>query len=451
MEKSKTKTVFFVAAFVLVLAILSGTIIYTVIQSSQKKSDWELFIDAAPVDYSTEENYFFVLRFKDSAKKFISSVFNGADATVLVDRVVISLSKARIPAEKLGAMATAIAQTDINKISQSLNNMEITEDNIMEFMQITTMEYIAQALHEFFSVSGLTEEEFSRFLYEYLKEYSPKDYIIYLDIFGKENFIAFFSNSIYLINTLSEIKETGGENISNYALQAVFYQLGSVYLSIINDVGVDVVENVLCFDWSFEDQNGQLDTEKNALFETMQGKIGLIAGVFGSLMKELDVFTIKTIRDYILEEDEGRIKSDKQIYSQMLMAKSIKSSLSTLYSAKTGIADFDDMVGTYLIVIKNAVILNYLMSGGNSDDEIIIEACEQIDGNMARYKGAIEYLSELEYTYEEISNIEEGEYYEGLVIKAKEMNSMKYSLDYFIASLLNIWINNQAKSLELID
>lgn len=449
MEKSRTKAVIFVTAVVLVVALLAGIIIYTVIQASQEKKEWELFIDAAPVDYSTEENYFFVMRFKDSAKKFISSVFNGADGTVLTDRVISSLSKARIPAEKLGTMATAISQTDINAINESLNGLEITEEDIMNFMQTTTMEYIAISLHKFFSVSGLTEEEFSRFLYAYLKDYSPKDYVIYLDIFGKENFIAFFSNSIYLINTLSEIKETGGESISDYALQAVFYQLGSVYLSIINDVGVDVVEKVLCFDWNFVDQNGIEDTEKNELFTAVRGRIGLIAGILGSLMKEIDVYTIGIIRDYLAEEDEGRIKSDKQIYAQMLMAKTIKESLKTMYSAKTGIENFEDMANTYLTAIKNTVKLNYLISGGSLDDQIIIDACEQIDGNMSRYIGAITYLSELDYSYEQITEIEAGEYYDALIIKAKEMNSMKYSLDYFIASLLNIWINEQSKSLEL--
>ncbi len=449
MEKSKTKTVLIITAIVLLVAILTGIIIYTAIQSSPKKEEWELFIDIAPVDYSAEDNYFYVMRFKDNSKKFISTVFNGADGTALTDRIISAMSKARIPAEKLGTMATAISEINLNELSNNLADLDITEDDILDFMQTTTMEYIATSLHKFFTKSGLTEEEFSRFLYAYLRDYAPKDYLVYLDIFGKDNFIAFFSNSIYLINTLGDIKETGGENVSDYALQAVFYQLGSVYLSIINDVGVDVVEKVLLFDFDFIDQNGNLETEKKELFIPVKGRIGLIAGILGSIMKEIDVNTINVMRDYIAEEGEGRIKTDKQIYSQILMAKIIKISLNRMYSAKTGIANFNDMASVYLTAIKNTVKLNYLISGGSLEDQLIIDACEQIDGNMSRYIGAINYLSELNYTYEEITAIEAGEFYEALHIKAREMNSMKYSLDNFIASLINIWINEAAKSLEL--
>lgn len=444
MNKERKKTIFAIIALVLLLSICMGMVVYIFMQSNKEKPDWELFIDIAPVDYSSQENYFSVMRFKDNTNKFISQIFNGVNATTLTDRVILSLSKARIPAEKLGTMATAIAAINVNDIYNSLNSSDITEDNILDFMQTTTMEYISQAIHKFFVASNLTEEEFSRFLYVYLSDYTSKEYLLYLNLLGKDNFISFFSNSIYLINTLSEIQETGGKNISDYALQAVFYQLGSVYTKIVNEVGVDVIEKVLCFDWHFKNSNGSENEVANDIYSNIKGRIGLIVGILGAIMQQTDVNTINAFREYTKETSNEKIKTDKLIYSQILMAKTIKDALNKLYTAKSGIKDFDDMVATYESVIKNTILLNYVINGGEATDETIVKQCDDISLYMANYSGAIKYLYQKNYSLSDLVDMEKDDYYEELLIKAKEMSSMKYSVDYFIASLINIWINYQA-------
>lgn len=444
--KSANKKWISVTALVLLIAVMLALVIYGFVPLNKAKPEWELFIDTAPVNYDAEENYFFVMRFQDSANLFLSSIFSGVDGSALTDRVISALKKARIPAEKLGSMATAINNFNNENIKNSLDKTEITEEDIIKYMETTTVEYLSSAIHKFFSTSNLTEEEFSKFLYVYLSDNAPSEYKLYLNLLGRENFIAFFSNSIYLINTLGEIKETGGQSISDYALQAVFYQLGSVYTKIVNEIGVDVLENVLCVNWHFENTDGTPNEQANTIYDKISGKLGLIAGILGAVMQQTDVETIGAFRDYHKEQSNEKIKRDKLIYSQILMSKTIKDAMNSLYNAKTGIADFEDLVSTYEDVIKNTIVLNYVNSGGKESDEAIIEQGAKIKTNMATYSGAINYLCEKNYTLAEIAALD-ANIYEKLEQKAKDMSAMKYSMDYFVASLLNIWVQQQALTL----
>lgn len=444
--KTANKKWLSVTALILLLAVLLALVIYGFVPSSKDKPEWELFIDEAPVNYDAEENYFFVMRFQDSAKTFLSKVFSGVDGTALTDRVVLALKKARIPAEKLGTMATAINNFNLDRIQEVLDKTEITEEDIMEYLETTTVEYLSSAIHKFFATSNLTEEEFSKFLYVYLKDYAPSDYKLYLDLLGRENFIAFFSNSIYLINTLGDIKETGGESISDYALQAVFYQLGSVYTKMVDEAGVDVIEKVLCLDWNFEKIDGTANVEANTIYSRVKGRLGLIVDVLGAVMQQADTNTINAFREHSKEQSTEKIKTDKFIYSQVFMAKTIKNAMENLYNAKTGIEDFDELITVYENVVANIIVLNYVNSGGAESDEAIIEQVNIIKANMTKYSGAINYLYQKNYTLAEVESMS-GESYKELEQYAKNMSAMKYSLDYFVASLLNIWIQQQAKTL----
>ena len=244
-----------IALVILVTLAIIGGVVYVAVDSNRPDPVTEFFIDTAPVDYTTKENVIYVKKFRDAVNGFLAEI-TGINISNFTDQIVEAMSISRIPAEKLSGMADAVNQNDLTGLIDALNNASLTEEQIIELFETTSLEFVSSFLDGLFDKSGLTSEEFGLVLYNYFVLYGGQEYSLLLSAFGKDNFVSLIGDTAYFITTVNDVKEGTGEYVDSHAMSAAFYQLGTVFLKAESAAGVDTLEKVLLLRWNYgEDKN----------------------------------------------------------------------------------------------------------------------------------------------------------------------------------------------------
>lgn len=428
-----------VAIVILLAAVIITGVVLVAVDANKKTEEKEFFIDSAPLDYGVAENVVYVKRFRDAVTKYLNSISQDLNLTGFADRLLNALSVSRVPAEKLGGMATAINKHSIDGILGSIDGGELTEEQLQEIFAKTSFDFIGEFLNSFFDESGLTGEEFGLFLYNYLNIYGSAEYKIALNAVGKVNFVQLLSCSTYFITSVNDIQNGGGQFVNAFVLQSAFYQLGTVLLKSTDIAGTEVLERVLGLEWHYGDDRDNA-SDINFYTANLKGKMGYILPLMGCILRAADAETIDVCWDYSSEKNEINL-----IYSQIKSAKTVKKGMEEfikLYGEDFGADNITELTAQFKLLTENLYKAQMSVARKDLNDEafkkILSDCMERID----RFIGSCEYLSGINYTVEEINALSESER-QFLAEKAADMQIMEYDADYFISSVIYMWASQR--------
>lgn len=424
-----------ISLVILVTLAIIGGVVYVAVDSNRPDPVTEFFIDTAPVDYTTKENVIYVKKFRDAVNGFLAEI-TGINVSNFADQIVEAMSISRIPAEKLGGMADAVNQNDLTGLIDALNNASLTEEQIIELFETTSLEFVSSFLDGLFDKSGLTSEEFGLVLYNYLVLYGGQEYSLLLSAFGKDNFVSLIGDTAYFITTVNDVKEGTGEYVDSHAMSAAFYQLGTVFLKAESAAGVDTLEKVLLLRWNYgEDKNNY--ERINVYTAALREKIGYLIPLFGCVLRSVGAEEVEWGRLYA---DTG--KDADLVYSQSLIAKSVGKGLNEFilsYGEKFGCVDRETLALQIKSVIENLYKAQTLTSGGSLEAEKFVERLNNHLNATDEFFDALVEMENTNYDYDTLIGMEKDGSIVPLADKARSLWALEDVADVFNASVIYMW------------
>lgn len=428
-----------VIGITLLIAVALALIVGVAVVAVRAKSNAEervYFIDTAPVDYTAAENAVYVLKFRNAVASYLAPVSEELSLGDLADRLLNAMSKARIPAQKLGGMADAINKYSLSGIGGSVDGWDLTEEQFIAILTKSGFSYVNEFLNSFFDESGLTGEEFGTFLYHYLDLYGSSDYKLALNAVGKDIFIQFMSCTVYFITSVNDVGSGEGQYIDDYILEAAFYQLGSVFLNAVDAAGAEVLERALGLQFSVGETQDNYE-EINAYLGALNGKTGTVIAMIGCILRSASANAIGECRSYA--ETGG---DDELIYSQILAAKEALDGLRQFTERYDGALgnDLFEIKEEMYTYVENITLAQAIITG--SDMEALAEALDDMHSRMNAFADSLAYLATLDYTREDIAALDETAK-EALVEQAKNMSVLASDADYLFSEIIIMWITTR--------
>ncbi len=385
--------------------IFLTAVIFDVVSKNKTQEEITIFVDDGPIDYASSQKMQ-----ADTAilswgiKKAIGEAVSYDIKNIAVSKIIKACSQARIPSDKLAKAGYALADVDLETSDMGV----IDETVIFNFFANLSSYNLAKITNDFFKYSTLTEEEFAKMIFYYLRENGTDRYKTELIKIGKDDFVTLIGNIFYLISIFDEVnKENLSTALSPSLLQAGLYQVGSSQTEIIARIGLDSAQYLLGFDWNFE-QSGEgvsLDTAEvvQKLDEKLEKLSGLYLFTVGDFAKSLDIAKIELgLNAQLLEEDNSQ-----KFYAYSQYVKLFHKSIEKSYSLgrEIDITDFDkywETLATFTININDIITLTT-----KADGEINEAKNESIRLNSNNAKNAILFFVENDFSLEEIASLSE--------------------------------------------
>lgn len=433
-----------VLVVVIAVAIIVGSV-YVAVDNNRSVESREYFFDTAPIDYSSQSNFAYAKLFKEAVATYFSSVSTSIDLGAFGDRLLAAMSVSRIPAEKLGGMATAIKNNSLSDIlGKSWTDM--SDEEWEELLRVPGLTAISSFLDAFFEESGLTGEETGEFLYNYMQLYSPADYKAALSLVGEDTFVRFVSTTTYFLTSISDIKQGKGDYIDSAALRAVLFEGGSAYANM-GKVGLDNIEKAFGLIWQYgEDKNNA--AEINRYTAAMQGKIGGIIPLIGYVLREVKTTDIEAARNYSADGDRVML-----VMSQAGFASSVKAGIEKFvaeYGAVFGIDDIDGLKAWLINLTKNLYSAQLLAAGYDPsvlDSDVFLELTDGTEQAYDSFFESVKALTEREMTEEELGTMTESELAEW-ENTAKGLWSLEAESESFATAVMYMWTTQRIYELE---
>ena len=417
------------------VAIIAGAV-YVAVDGNKNNGEREYFFDTAPIDYSTQKNFAYANLFRDAVAQYLSPVSTQIDLSKFADRLLAAMSVTRIPAEKLGGMATAIRRNNLNDIGGGIDG-DITEKELEELLKISGLKVISDFLDGFFAESGLTGEETGRFLYNYMELYSAESYKTALHLIGEDDFVKFVSTTTYFLTSVSDIKEGTGDYVNSAVLKAALYEAGSAYLNV-GSKGTETIERVLGLRFHFDEDKAN-SSMINGYAAAINGKLGCVIPLIGYVLREIKTDDIERARLYSQDGKEGDL-----IISQTGFARSIKAGMEKFllaYGDKRGAENLAELTSQLIALTKNLYSAQIVTAGVDPsimEDEDIKAYFAASEKSFETFFAAVEKLSHTAMSDEIIDGMTEEERKE-LVSTAKNIWSLEKESGTFVTAVTYMW------------
>ncbi len=417
------------------VAIIAGAV-YVAVDGNKNNGDREYFFDTAPIDYSTQKNFAYANLFKDAVAQYLSPISSQIDLSAFADRLLAAMSVTRIPAEKLGGMASAIRKNNLNDIVGNIDG-DITDEELEELLKISGLKLISDFLDGFFEESGLTGEETGKFLYNYMELYSAENYKTALHAMGEDIFVKFVSTTTYFLTSVSDIKEGTGDYVNSVVLKAALYEAGSSYLDM-GSKGTEVTESVLGLRFHF-DEDKTYSAEINGYAAAINGKLGCVIPLLGCVLREIKTDDIERARLYSQDGKDGDL-----IISQAGFARSVKAGTEKFllaYGDIIGAENLAELKSQLISLTKNLYSAQMVTAGidpSKLDGEEIKEYFAESEKSFDTFFAAVEKLSDTDLSDEIIDGMSEEERKE-LVSTAKNMWSLEEESGTFVTAVTYMW------------
>lgn len=292
MENRRIKNITGIIAAVTAVALLLAAVIYTAVDSNKKVTAVEFYIDESPIDYlKNEKNIASREKFSDAVGTYFKSIDEKISLEVFAENLLDSLSRARIPAEKLEKLADILKKNSLDKLLEIVIDAGSDKDKLQKWLKRPYMTTVCGALSVFLKESGLTPGEFAGFLYHYLISYtSVKEYAESLreeKAAGfRKNFTALVSDSVFIMSALAENFSEAEEpdektDLPPGTVFAVLYQTGTALKNFVDDTGRKDAEKVLGLRFEF---GGEADR----FAEKLNDKLIFVLPLTGCVLRAAD-------------------------------------------------------------------------------------------------------------------------------------------------------------------
>ena len=465
--QTKIRKIILIVSLVLILAILAGMIGVTAVLSREKENEWEYVRNDQKIDYYSGSvsgtDFEYAANLKRQIVVYLGSILNDEFASFLniynilsyylndvSDRIILSMSLARIPAEKLNLISRCLQSHPISNIfgkfeqvMQEITDAEEIERKLIEVLSETSLlKLVGTGLRDFMSETTLTENEIGEFIYYYCSQNGNSGYIEYLNKMGKNYFVKMISCTVYVLSSLNGENPFGrlGNETLYYMIQTVLYELGDLYAGIKRLPGeIDTFEHVFQLTWDYGDayENG---LQLSELARSIKGRIGTLFCVMGYFMQNISVDDITAMYEY--ENASEEYKDEKRIAEAILLSGAIKRS----YRISAEELDLEeksaaDFFVKYAEVDETLEQISTIL--GNRDEEDPEE--EWIDP-FVTFSDSLRFFDEKDLTIEEISMMDkESDAYTEIVGKARGMNAIDGGLSTIFGHLINIWVLNETE------
>ena len=473
MEQSSKKNIFSIIFVGVVIVLIIGMILTSFLLSSKENEQWEYVPQNNSTDYfsdPSEDSFTYVSDFSASMQQYISSgimQYLGLSENVskLVNRIVMAAQEAGIPSTRLKTISEVINN---NRLPHLVQNVTIPFETVDEFsiwvdnivLSLTDenlFSIVGSFIHSFLEVTTLTEEELSRFIYEYLRLYASNDYKLLLNLYGKDKFVSFFSDTFFAIRVLSETNDDVGISFGTSALRSALYQLGMVYIDIVSIGGYNSFEKLLGFPDALPSTSEELDEAIQESYNLIKGSLGQIVEFFGNVMinvnkedlqyylelqrynndtyREIAILTDKKESGMISEENETRLAyllQEKTRYSYLVGQNFSKLFITCL--KKDGEKEYQEVLNNFRDVTETMRILMLFISDLSASN--VGEYLLMIDDYSEKFSAAISYFSEQNKSYEEIMTMEISDEITQITDGFSCGNKL---LELYVSSAFNIW------------
>ena len=486
--KQKRKDLTLIITVCLVLILLVGMILSSVFLARKQNASWSYSERETKIDYyadNSEYSFKCVSDFSSALKNYFKKStlkFLGLDKNVdkLTERIVTVMQDAGIAADRLETIANVI---DSNRLPSLIGNISIPFSTVDEFSQWsdnvvlsltdeTMFSLVGSFIHSFLNVTTMTEEELSSFIYHYLIRYSSNEYKLYLALYGKENFIRFFSDTFFAIRILSQTKDKTGLSFGTNAMRSALYQLGRVYLDFVTIDNASSFYKLLGFPDVFPTEIlKNYSEDATEIYDDIKGSLGQLLYVFGTFFTEINdesleaylklkkynednYKTIAILNDKknsgkITEAETEKLKDllDKKSRLQILVAEKFTAHLT---------ASLQKNDKTYREVLtefkSNAQKMRYLIlilsEPSPNSLQLYGDYYEMIESYADIFTDALDYFKDVnlsEKNIESLNNIEEIAKY------AQYFGDGSKLLELYFSSVFNIWITYKANDWGLIN
>jgi hypothetical protein len=444
---TKSKNILLLIIVLLVVGSMFTIVIYDAVMANKEVDEVEIFIDSSPIDYTSDESAIYAFKFTSSVTSIATSIgFDSSNSKVqsLIKKLLSAMSYARIPSIKLGLIADVLSDRSDDIAEFLSNSSSLTDEQFAELIQVTKMQYIADFINDFLDESTLNEDELSNIIYQFMLSNANTEYKTAMENLGKEDYITFISSTIYLICTLGDFANGTVSDVSSTVLQAVIYELGSNYINILDTAGLDAIETILGFDWSYTIDGVDSETY-NTYANEIADKLSYCFGLIGYMLKSLTITDIDTILKYSQSEDENEI-NDYLILTQQIIAKSM---VSGMVSSMKYIEDEVDNVLELYPYLKQMLLdtytLSMLVSGSEIDDEVFTIYSDAVDD----FTNKVLYFSVRDLDIEDLQSLYGTDTYDELLSNATDMNNIRITMDDFMFNVIFLWGNNLLNGGEL--
>ncbi len=480
---TKNKNLLLLISVILVFVLLCGMILSIVFLSGRKNAEWEHFVDDKGLEYYSDENelaFSYVTEFSSALQNYFSNStlkFLGLDKNVqqLTDRVITAMQDARIPAIRLKTIATVINE---HKLPTLLSGITIPAETLEEFtlwLDTLTISASKQSMfsllsgfiNSFLEVTTLSEDELSGFIYAYLYRYGSDKYRLTLDLYGKERFISFFSDTLFAIRTINRTTDSKGISVSMEALRSSLYQLGKFYIDISK---ITEIEKLFGFPETIPTEKYPYSAEfMQENYKKAYGTTTHILRYLGYLLSsftkeqlqayleyknfvsdnytELAMYSILKEQGLLSESQEKKMKTltDKQdrlhIYASQCLTKALLNGFSQ-YSNEP-YADVIDRLKS------NLISLRYIISITSNDtmNENFTKYNDLIVKDSENFIKALEYFSQFNYSYRDIEKMKD------ITLPTKNASMLDAGselMELYSSSLFNIWLTYKANEWGLL-
>ncbi|MGN1041867.1 MAG: hypothetical protein ACI4SK_00110 [Christensenellales bacterium] len=445
----RAKNIIIIVLITLISAAIIGGSVYVAVESNKNNEEREFFFDSAPINYSTEKNFYYANLFREAVAKYLQPISNQINLEKFADQLLEALSTARVPAYKLGTMASALKKYGIEDVFGRTDIENMTDEELEKLFKSSGLTTISNFLNGFFTESGLTGEETGLVLYNYFDKNFSDEYRLALHSVGKENFVRLASSTAYFITSLSDIKEGTGNYVNSSVVKSALYELGSTLIAV-NAAGADNVEKVLGLRWNYGSDK-EYATEINAYSAKMSGKIGLLLPLIGCVLRQAEVADIEYARQYA---ENGSI--DALVLSHAGFAKAVDKGIEAFGSEYGDVLgeDVGSLKARLVSFSKDLYCARMVTAGINPElleNEEFGEIFDTSEQAFERFFSAVEGLKDLTETEDTLSAMSASEK-EALATEARNLWALEKEGGEIASSIAFMWTSqifyNATKGLE---
>lgn len=434
----KTKDLIALCVVIVLAVSIFAIVIYDAVSANKQPPELDIYIDTTPINYTDADKAAYAFKFSQTIvnlAKQLGLSADGSEVNTLLSRTLSAMSKARIPAEKLGKIADAIADSSQDIVDFFTTNRNIDEDDAAELLLNAKVKKIAEFSRSFFVKTTLNEEEFAYVLYQYMLANASTSYKQAMNKLGKNDYITFISNTFFLLNTLDEISQSDSRKAQSNVLQAALYELGSDYIDILDKAGNDTITKILGFEWNYSGTDQKAET-LNDYSEKITSKVAFIFGTFGYAMREVKRENIDVLTKYVSLKD-GKEKNDCLIYLECEISKVLSSALT---SGEKYLEDNETEDVT--AILKQLIFDAYRMRITITDEEEDTVLAAKYNTDFDKFAQSMNYFADKNLTLDEVSSMTDTVYYNELLNNAKNINGITQTLDDFGFNLIYIWMGH---------
>ena len=468
------KNFYALISVVIIVVILISMIVSTVILSTKQSQQWEYISAEDKLNYyATDPNdsdFQYVMNFKASLSEYFSELFNEFLSTYVnlkgyissimekfADRIINAMEQARVSSAKLNKIAQALKSNSVSSIFTSIKDdlMQIESlDELEEYLIKLTENFsifslFGDTINGFMDESSLTENEIAEFLYYYLAQNTNETYFSTLKSVGKDFFVSLVSNTIYVLRFFEDAGQNEYLSLTTAnSIQAVFYQLGSVYESISKLPGGTVtLEKVFGFDFEYSIDIPESE-QLNSYAENVKGKIGEIIVLLGSFMKKMTAEDIQSYITYLSLED-GKEKSDMKIYSAIVMTRIISLYFNDITDVCGGeINNITELAERYASMTSSLTDISFTLV----NSEILLEEGQQSSESedepinystfFTEFANAVNYFSEINLQISDLNSLSaESDEYTELLAQADAFFEIENGFAGIFDNLITVWLS----------